>query len=236
MILVIDLGNTRWKMGLVENGDIIRVSSYEYPISKNIIQKFIQHNYPEGTTLISVNPSMEELIPLEFLPNLYILNKKNVLLNIDYKSILGPDRIAAALGGVKKFGFPLIVIDAGSAITVDLVDSKGAYKGGTIFSGIRLQIDALNKFTGLIKDIKFTPYYDIPGDNTFNSVNGGVLFSIIGGIKEIIEKYREKELNAKLVITGGDGEIIKAHISGAFFEPNLTIIGGEFAYNAYYHK
>ena len=236
MILVIDLGNTRWKMGLVDNGDIIKVSSFEYPISKNIIQKFIQNNYPDGTSLISVNPSMEEIIPLEGLPNLYILNKKNVLLNVDYKGILGPDRITAALGGVKKFGFPLIIIDAGSAITVDLVDSKGVYRGGAIFPGINLQIDALNKFTGLIKDIKFSPYYNIPGNDTLTSVNGGVLFSVIGGVKEIVKKYREDELKVKLVITGGDGGIIQTYIADAFFEPNLTIIGGEFAYNAYYHK
>jgi len=236
MILVMDLGNTRWKMGLIENGNVFKVSSYEYPVLKVIIQEFIQNNYPDGTSVISVNPSMENFMPLAFLPNIYFLDKENTPLNIDYKGMLGPDRIADALGGIKKYGFPLIILDMGSAVTVDLVDSNGVFKGGTIFPGIRWQIDALNKFTGLIKDIKFSIHYDIPGNDTSTSVNGGVLFSIIGGVKEIIKKYKEKELNPKLIITGGDGEIIKEYIPDAFFEPHLTMIGGEFAYNAYYNK
>ncbi len=236
MILVIDIGNTRWKMGLVEDGNVVKTSFSEYPVQKKIIQKFVQNNWPEGVCVISVNPSMEELVPLEFLPNLYILNKKDTLLSIDYKGILGADRIASALGGIKKYGFPLIILDIGSAVTVDIVDSEGIYRGGTIFPGIRLQIDALNKSTGLIKNITFSPFFDIPGDNTFTAVNGGVIFSIIGGVKEIIAKYREKEPESKLVITGGDADLIHPYLEGAFLEPHLTIIGGEFAYNAYYHK
>jgi len=218
MILVIDLGNTRWKMGLVDNGDIIKVSTFEYPISKNIIQKFIQNNYPDGTSLISVNPSMEEIIPLEGLLNLYILNKKNVLLNVDYKGILGPHRIAAALGGVKKFGFPLIIIDAGSAITVDVME-EGRYKGGYIFPGLKAMLKSYEEISPVLKTElnKTISLVQLP-----TTTKEQISYGIIASIKALIDKHSNGQ---KLYFTGGDGHLLSTFFEEARYDEKLVFYG-----------
>jgi len=126
---------------------------------------------------------------------------------------IGIDRLVAVEGGITFFDPPFVVIDAGTAITVDFVVKEGesyVFKGGVIIPGFELCFKSLNDYTALLPRLKPIPPKGIYGTDTMNAMNCGICFTIAGGIKDVIKRTEDNLglSNMKIIITGGAGKFL----------------------------
>lgn len=142
---------------------------------------------------------------------------------------VGVDRLldAVAANSRRTQGTPAVVIDAGSAVTVDLIDDSGAFTGGAILPGMRLMSKALNDYTALLPLI---PPPDkppnIPGTNTPAAMEVGIFWSVAGGIQALIGLCVDAMGSPiHLFLTGGDGPRLRPVFPEAHLWPGMTLEG-----------
>jgi pantothenate kinase type III len=121
-------------------------------------------------------------------------------------SRVGADRLLAAWGAARD-GAPAIVIDLGTATTVDAVDAGGAFLGGAIMPGIGLALGSLARGTALLPDISLSPPERAIGRDTAEAIRSGVVLGHLGALRELVARMR-RELGrdgdrARIVATGG---------------------------------
>jgi type III pantothenate kinase len=139
----------------------------------------------------------------------------------DYKQ-LGVDRWLALLAANAKNPDGVIVVDAGSAVTVDIVGSNGQHQGGYIVPGLGLMHSALWQGTDGVKvKAKSVAGMHCPGQSTDESVDKGCLLLLVAMIESLADKYK-----AKLIVTGGDAELVRDALSvEAELYPDLVLDG-----------
>jgi len=145
-------------------------------------------------------------------------------------STMGIDRGLCAVGAIRLFGCPVLVIDAGTAISITAIAEGHTFWGGAIMPGLRMQLDSLAQGTAVL------PRLDI-GDrlkeapqfwarNTPDSICSGVLHGAIAGLEKYITAWRGDFPSGSVVITGGDGIILQTHL-GISYIPDLIFRGLE---------
>ena len=140
---------------------------------------------------------------------------------------VGADRIVNALGGRTKYGAPLIVVDYGTAITLDVVSVDGAYLGGVIAPGLVSGISALFGRTAKLPQVGVELPPSVIGRNTNESIQSGILFGNAGLTDRLVEMVRsELGVQARVVATGGHAELM-AELSRTIdqVDPWLTLDG-----------
>jgi type III pantothenate kinase len=115
---------------------------------------------------------------------------------------LGVDRWLAIVAAYKKFPERLLVVDAGSAITVDLVNGEGLHLGGYIFPGLRLMNESLRRGTAAV-DVVANSATELllPGEDTQQAVNKGCLLAAVAAVEKLVLQHP-----SKIVVTGGDAQ------------------------------
>ena len=139
---------------------------------------------------------------------------------------LGPDRWAALIGARTLHSQSTIVVDCGSAITVDALAADGTFVGGSILPGFRLSQNALFSKTSRIDEFReLKPA--IPATSTVQAVSSGIVFGTVGGVELLVRKYLDiVGASSTLIITGGDAELILEHSKYKFEHvPNLVLRG-----------
>jgi type III pantothenate kinase len=131
-------------------------------------------------------------------------------------------RWLAAIAAFAQVKNTVVVVDAGSAATIDIVVAPGRHLGGYIVPGMRLMHDALWQGTSRVKAEARPPEdIDTPGMNTNDAVNRGCLLILVAAIEKLVAQYQ-----GALVITGGDGPLLMAHFSErAVYVPDLVLDG-----------
>jgi type III pantothenate kinase len=126
---------------------------------------------------------------------------------------LGVDRWAAMIAAYQLvLSQPVVIVDAGTAVTVDYLDISGNHKGGMIFPGISTMIESLNVTTGRISGV-VTPtdkvIIGLENTNTQSAVENGVMWTVVSAIDCAIDRYLSAGVESpRLIITGGDAELI----------------------------
>jgi type III pantothenate kinase len=142
---------------------------------------------------------------------------------------LGADRIADALYAVKTFpDRNVIIVDAGSAITIEMVTKDKAYKGGAILPGLSTQLKSLSIATDALPFIENQiDNAELPGKSTEQCIMAGVLFGITGGINEIVNQLQEQLQETPLILgTGGDFANLQPLLNFmSLYLPDLTLVG-----------
>lgn len=208
MNLVLDIGNTQFKMCVFDHNQIEFHSFYnnldkslinhlldEYAIDKIIYSdtRGIKH-----TDIAKLFPSEIKIIALNHHTPLPIK------INYDTPETLGKDRIAGAVGSYEYFpGFPILIIDIGTALTIDFVSASGVFEGGIISPGPELRYKALHEFTGKLP--LFAPVEDTNtmGSSTQSAIESGVQNGLLFEINEYILTFQKQYSNLKVVLTGG---------------------------------
>ena len=118
---------------------------------------------------------------------------------------LGPDRAAADIAAIQKYGAPLIVLDFGTATTLDAVSRDGVYLGGCITAGVRVSIDGLFQKTALLPRVELVKPDTVLGLTAVGQIQAGAVLGYIGAIEYLIRKAREEmgDPQVKVVATGG---------------------------------
>jgi type III pantothenate kinase len=143
---------------------------------------------------------------------------------------VGIDRLldAVAASGRVQRGVAAVLVDAGSAVTVDWLDESGAFAGGAIFPGFRLMTQALHDYTALLPLVKVEdPVPSLPSTSTPTAVAAGVFWAVAGGIQALITQLAARAAGAiEVFLTGGDAALLanrlplKVHVW-----PNMTLEG-----------
>jgi type III pantothenate kinase len=141
----------------------------------------------------------------------------------------GIDRLldAVAANHRRSPGTPAVLIDAGSAVTVDWLDESGAFAGGAILPGMRLMSCALHDYTALLPLVEVRePNPPLPGASTRAAMEAGVFWAVAGGIRALAaEMAARSAVPPEVFLTGGDGPLLQARLSGARLWPHMTLEG-----------
>jgi type III pantothenate kinase len=147
---------------------------------------------------------------------------------------VGIDRLlnALAVNVVRPADRPAIVVDAGSAVTVDAVSIDGVFLGGAIFPGIGLCARALAEYTEKLPlievgDLLCPPTPGLPGTSTASAIAGGLFWSLVGAVREVASQTTARLSGEPvLVLTGGAAEPLAPHLGpGVQWLPHLTLQG-----------
>lgn len=232
MILDIDAGNTRIKWRILAEGKVLASGEQSTDsVQRGAHLEISAKGSPERIRLSSVAGS--EVI--ETLQN-QLTGQFNVTVDLaqvsaeaagvtcgykDYRQ-LGVDRWLALVAAYNKYAKPVIVVDAGSAVTIDIVDGDGLHLGGYIVPGLRLMHRALWEGTDQIKvELKQGVELSGPGASTDEAVDKGCVLMLVAMIESMVERYQ-----CLTVITGGDGQMLREQLSvDAEYFPDLVMDG-----------
>ena len=146
--------------------------------------------------------------------------------------MVGIDRLlnAVAANALRPASVPAVVVDLGTAITVDRVDSRGAFRGGAILPGIGLSARALHQFTDLLPLLDMAGLAEAPpalGTSTVEALRSGLYWGAVGGIRELVGRLNELEpVPARLFLSGGAAPAVAELLSDtALYVPHLTLGG-----------
>ena len=139
---------------------------------------------------------------------------------------VGPDRIADAVGAFDLYGGPTIVVDFGTANTVEAISAKGEYLGGAIFPGVEISMDALFGRAAALRTVELVPPRNVIGKSTVESIQSGVLYGFSGQVDAIVDRFKAELGPCTVVATGGLAELIMPFSHTIeHHEPWLTLHG-----------
>jgi len=138
--------------------------------------------------------------------------KTGMIIKTDNPREVGADRIANSVAAYVLYGGPVIVADFGTATTFDVVSEKGEYLGGTISPGLQISTEALFERTAKLPRVALQKPAAAIGKNTVNSMQAGIMYSVIGGINYTVQAiWKELGVHAKVIATGGLAESVCQH-------------------------
>lgn len=209
--LAVDNGNSSVKFTLFSEGEIVRKVSFTTVPTRNDLAGY----EAEAAYCCSVGGSMPELekVIAEVVsgPVTMLTHSTPVPMKVKYgtPSTLGLDRLAAAIGAESLFpGEALLIVDAGTAITADVVDGSSSFSGGNISPGLSLRFRSLHEHTDLLPElppVKNPPYF---GTDTESAICAGVQWGVVAEIMATAFRARSLYGVSRILLTGGDANLI----------------------------
>jgi type III pantothenate kinase len=231
MNLIIDLGNTNKKLALFQNGKLSDLQIFpelELTLLKDFI---IQHQGIVNCILSSVvdHPESFNIFLSEQFHFIELNENTTVPIRNLYKQpkTLGKDRLAASVAGASIFPKQnVLVVNLGSCITYDFVNSRTEYLGGAISPGMQMRFKALNTFTGKLPLVSHKETESLLGIDTESSILTGVVNGIIHEIEGTVSEYRKQFRKLKVILGGGDLNYFDKRLKISIFAvPNIVIEG-----------
>lgn len=143
---------------------------------------------------------------------------------------LGSDRALALLGAGETLKWPVLVIDAGTALTLTGANASRQLVGGAILPGLRVQFQSLAQKTAALPEVTLPEH--LPerwAVNTIGSIQSGIIYTVIAGIKDFIQTWQQEFPDSKIVITGGDRQTIFSYLQANYpqiiVDPHLIFWG-----------
>ncbi|MBR5619106.1 MAG: type III pantothenate kinase [Clostridia bacterium] len=227
MLLAIDIGNTQIVIGCIRDDEILfdaRIATDhartadQYGVEiKQILEAYdVRREDVTGCILSSVVPPVFGAVrngvrkfigmePMVVGPGL----KTGLDIRMDVPSQVGSDRIVIAVAALAKYSAPLILIDMGTAITIEAVEENRVYAGGVIMPGARTALDALTSHTAQLPGISLETPGRVVGKNTVDCMRSGIMYGTASMIDGMIDRMQEELCHpSKLVATGGLSPLI----------------------------
>ena len=222
MLLAIDIGNTNIVIGCMKDDEIVfkariaterQRTSDQYGVEiKNMIEAFgVDLKDIDDCIISSVVPPVFNSVrtgvlkiigkqPMVVSPGL----KTGLNIHVDVPSQVGSDRIVIAVAALAEYEAPLILMDLGTATTIEVVEPDNRYVGGIIFPGVMVSLDALTSRAAQLPGISLDKPKAVIGKNTIDCMRSGMMHGTASMIDGIIERI-EEELGHKatIVATGG---------------------------------
>ncbi|HKW15566.1 MAG TPA: type III pantothenate kinase [Candidatus Krumholzibacteria bacterium] len=237
MILCVDIGNTSIKMARVAGSRVFDRMSRPSDDSAERIARLLRRVARDGfdaAAIASVRPQSTAAVRAMIRRDLGVeplVVTSRVMLPVKIATRrparVGVDRICAACGALAGGGRNAIVVDAGSAITVDLVlDNR--FLGGLIMPGPQMMLSAMHRFTAQLPDLALTDDSALPFDDTAPAMRTGVVVGSAGAIEGAVEHLRRKAGGRRIPVylTGGHARRLQNRLpSGWKYKPDLMLIG-----------
>lgn len=227
MLLAIDIGNTNIVIGIIRNDEILfkaRIAtdrlrtSDQYGVEiRNMLEAFdIRMSDISDCIIASVVPPVFNSVytgvlkmtgkqPLVVGPGL----KTGLNIHVDIPSQVGSDRIVAAVAALAEYKAPLVLIDMGTATTIEVVEPENVYMGGVIFPGVMVSLDSLTSRAAQLPGISLDKPKNIIGKNTVDCMRSGMMYGTAAMLDGMIDRIAE-ELGheSTIVATGGMAQFI----------------------------
>ncbi len=232
MNLVIDQGNTVSKLAVFKAGKLIERIT-EPNLSAEILIPFFE-KFPEiNNGILSSVAEFDQDVPVFLKSKLKKFINLNSETNIPIKNTygtkesLGYDRIADAVGAYSLFqGFNVLIIDAGTAITIDLLTKNGEFYGGNISPGLDLRFRVLHEQTKKLPLISKSETFPILGKTTEEAILAGVMNGVVFELDGYIDILKKQFPELKIILTGGDINYFDKKLKNSIFaNPNLNLTG-----------
>lgn len=161
-------------------------------------------------------------------------------IDVDYPDKTGIDRLLASFAALQLYRMgngakqpshlPIVIVQAGTAVTVDMVSADGVFCGGAIMPGLGLSLQLLAAGTEQLPwlgnhVVDATP--QLPGKNTTQAISAGVNAALVGGVSHLVQRYRQQfSPEVKVFVSGGDGRLLLPYIAPpAEFVDHLVLQG-----------
>lgn len=229
---VIDIGNSRTKVGRFRDGELYAVHSFDpdhfeqiadaltNPIPKNIIYSTVG---PETAPpwIADLQARGSRVLALHTGLRLPFVNEYQT------PNTLGKDRLAAVAGARSLYrGKNCLVVDAGTCITADLLTANGRYLGGTIAPGIRMRLRAMHTGTARLPLVEPGSWDGRPGQTTESALRAGGQGGAALEIEGLLRRWEVDHPDLHCLLTGGDAPFLADMLkSRIFVHPNLVLYG-----------
>ncbi len=227
MLLAIDIGNTNIVLGGLQDGEILfeariatdsRKTVDQYAVElKNILALFqVDAGEIDDCIISSVVPPVFDQIssgvmritgktPMVVGPGI----KTGINIQMDIPSQVGADRIVIAVAALGEYKPPLILIDMGTATTIEVVGEGNTYLGGCIMPGVGVSLQALTSHTAQLPGIQLSRPDRVIGKNTVECMRSGVMYGAAAMLDGMLDRV-EAELgrSATVIATGGVASLV----------------------------
>lgn len=225
MILALDFGNTRAKGACFKAEQLIESLSFT---SAEELKNVVSEKMISQVVYASVRKTTDWLAELT-IPVIQLTNSTHIPITNAYGSpkTLGMDRLAAVVGAEATYPKSnCLVIDMGTCITFDFIDSCKVYHGGAISPGVEMRLKALHNFTGALPLVDKTESWTYMGSDTNSCIQVGVMQGILDELNGRISEYQSLYQDVHVVLTGGDVSLFESKIKAPIFvHPNLVLEG-----------
>jgi type III pantothenate kinase len=238
-VLAVDIGSTNVHCGLVDIGKHSCIFRSDFPLSemsrrlpktlgkvKTKVPAVIaggRKGYAQKAGKILITCGVTSIATIRRVSGLPLRFR------YDRPKTLGADRIADALYAVAVYPKrSVIIIDSGTAITVDIVNRAAEFRGGVIFAGIRTQLRGLHASTGTLPMVELTnTRIPLPGNSTVECLRTGAAHGTAGALNHLVREYRRFLRGECIVLaTGGAWHLTRKLVEFDFIEvPDMTLIG-----------
>jgi len=245
MLLCIDAGNTQTVIGLFNDKDLAdhwRIASVADRTADELalmIQQFLGfHGFSfesqiSGVAISSgvprVTTELREMCERYFGFPALVLEpgvRTGMPILYDNPKEVGADRIANAVAAYDQYGGPSIVVDFGTANTIEAISADGEYLGGAIFPGIEISMDALFDRAAALRRVELVEPRNVIGKSTVESIQSGAVYGYSGQVDALVERFQKELGDCTVVATGGLAEPILPHSRTIqHYEPWLTLQG-----------
>lgn len=231
--LLININNTNTSFALADRERIWRVTKVPTVAVRDVPPRCRRVT---GIVLASVVPAVTQRLQ-RHLPVAPVIVSARADLGIGIRyprpQQIGADRLANAVGVVRLYGAPAIVVDFGTAVTFDIVNERREYVGGVIAPGLAAVTDYLYQRTALLPRIRLAEPRSVIGKSTIGAMRVGAVVGYRGLVTEILRELRRQPglRRATVVATGGYGGLIARNVAAIeHVNPLLTLEGLRFIY------
>lgn len=245
MLLAIDIGNTNLVIGCIKDDKILfkaRIAtdrlrtSDQYGVEiKNMMEAYgVQLADIDDCIISSVVPPVFNSVrtgvikilgkqPMVVGPGL----KTGLNIHMDVPSQVGSDRIVIAVAALAEYSAPLILMDLGTATTIEVVEPDNVYLGGIIFPGVRVSLDALTSRTSQLPGISLDKPKQVIGKNTVDCMRSGMMYGTAAMLDGLVDRIEEELGHTSTIIaTGGLAQFITPMCKhDIILEKNLLLKG-----------
>ncbi|MDP9440711.1 MAG: type III pantothenate kinase [Actinomycetota bacterium] len=239
MLLAVDVGNTQILIALFEGAEMVdhwRLAtnadrtSDEYAV---LIRQFIGTCEVDAIAISSVVPrataALRSMSTRYFKTDPVVVEpgtRTGMPILIDNPKEVGADRVVNAIGAYDLYGGPTVVVDFGTATTLDAVSAKGEYLGGAILPGIEISMDALFTRADRLWRVELVEPRSVIGKSTTEALQSGAIYGFAGQVDGICRRMQDELGDCTVVATGGlSGLISRFSTTIQHLEPWLTLHG-----------
>ncbi len=253
MLLAIDAGNTQTVVGLYEGEDLVdcwrlatnadRTADEHFALLSQFFARRL--GVSDANNDIVASDAVDAMVVSSTVPRLTAVLRTmadryfsfdpvicgpgirtGMAIAYEDPKTVGPDRIANAVGAFDRYGGPTIVVDFGTATTVDATSATREYLGGAVLPGIEVSLDALFLRAAALSWVELVPPRRVIGKSTAESVQSGVLYGFAAAVDGLCRRFEAELGPCTVVSTGGLGDLI-APLSESIghHEPWLTLHG-----------
>lgn len=250
MLTVIDVGNTQTVVGLYDGAELVdhwRLSTVAERTADELAlllgqvlaaRRVALGEGVDGLAVSSVVPPVTSALRAVAIradvPAVVIEPGVRTGMPILYENPreVGADRIANAVAAYDLYGGPTVVVDFGTATTVDATSSRGEYLGGAIAPGVEVGVEALVSRTAALRRVELVAPRHVIGKNTVESIQSGVLYGVAAMVDGLCRRF-ERELGPSTVVATGGLATLVAPLSECIQheEPWLTLHGLRLVYD-----